>query len=138
MTNDNVTHAQSLIEQGAYDQSVHLLKQIVADPKCANDAKADALQMLGAMTQVDPTAVGDDCALPYYKRALELCPNHLWALHGIVATFGDHFPDHQDVAAVKHALEQLKPRLDELGRSGAEVVRSKEQLFERHTGIHDA
>lgn len=80
----------------------------------------------------------DDQPLPYYKRALELSPNHLWALHGVVTTFGDHAPFHQDVAAVKHAIQQLKPRFDELGESAAEEVLRMEQQLERYIRKSDA
>lgn len=133
MTVDTVTRAQSLIEKGKYDEAVRLLRQVVNDPTYDKAGKADAFQLLGTMTQVDPTAVGDDYALPYYNHALELCPNHLWALHGIVTTFGDHAPDHQDLNALKQAIDQLMPRLDELGPSAAEAVRRKNDLVRGRT-----
>ncbi|HEX5102540.1 MAG TPA: hypothetical protein VFV87_01935 [Pirellulaceae bacterium] len=121
-----------LVTAGKYTEAVQLLRSIADDPAAPSQARVDAFQFLGTMTKVDPSAMGEDFALPYFQRALQLKPDHLWALQGIVATFGDHAPDHQDKAALLFAAERLLARANELPQAVVSEVRQRLERF--HAG----
>jgi hypothetical protein len=68
---------------------------------------------MGTLVRIMPAlGDGDECGLSFYKRALELHPGNVWAMLGIVETFGDRFPDHQDTAAFRTAMHGLRQRLE--------------------------
>jgi hypothetical protein len=45
------------------------------------------------------------------KRALDQNPDQLASMLAIATTFGDHFPDHQDVLAFRNAIRRLSQNL---------------------------
>ena len=104
---------EELVERGEYDSAFCFFEAIATDPNQTPPIRADAYTWMGTLVRIMPSlGDGDECGLSFYKRALELHPDHVWAMLGIVETFGDHFPDHQDAQAFRIAMRGLNQRLE--------------------------
>jgi hypothetical protein len=122
--------ATKLALSGDFGKAFEMLKWYAKQETTARWDKAVAFQGMGGLVQCDPSlGDGDECGLSYYKRALAHDPENLWALHGVVTTLGRNVPDHQDLEAVRSALDKLLPRLNELPESAQEWIEKKKALF---------
>ena len=123
--------AQILMQANEFPEAFAICRSVAYDTNATTNDRADAFQMLGTIVQCTPTLGDtDECGLSYFKRALEIDPEHLWACLGIVTTFGKNFPDHQDVAAVKSALEKLLLRIDDVPASSRKTIADRSKLLE--------
>jgi len=127
-----VDRATALVHSGQYHKAYKIARRVAEDHSAPHSVRADAFYLLGVLTEILPQfGCGDECGLSYYKRALELRPDHLWAMYGVVATFGERFPSHQDVEAVRRALDGLMPRIAELPPDAVTTVMEKVALLRR-------
>lgn len=121
MTNSPILVVQSKIQSGSFDEAHALLSQIVSDRETCPQVKADAYVWLGTLARIHPASSPDDeSGLTHYLKALECNPNEVWAMIGIIESFGAHFPDHQKVALVR----EFAPRVLQLDGELSETVRA--------------
>jgi len=116
-----------------YKKAFQLLCALAYDDTQPPHVRANAFCDLGVLTQIAPQyGDGDECGLSYYKRGLELVPDHLWCLYGVVSTFGETFPAHGDLQAARSALEILSRRLDEIDHAETkEFILKQAELIRR-------
>ncbi len=126
-----ISHAQFLIESAKYDEAAQIIHQVIDDSNATINERADAFQLLGLLAQVNPASIGNDNAFSLYKQALELLPDHIWSLMGVVMTYGNHAPNHQYYNAFESAMNKLLNRLGELDESAADEVVKRKALLKR-------
>jgi tetratricopeptide (TPR) repeat protein len=126
---NRISHAHFLIESAKYDEAAQIIHQIIDDSDATINEKADAFQFLGLLAQIYPASINDDDAFSYYKQALELLPDHLGSLMGVVTTYGNHFPDHQDYNAFESAMKKLLKRIDEIDENAVDEIVKRKALL---------
>jgi hypothetical protein len=139
MSASDIDTAHELIARHDLVPAFDLLTRVVADPQCAPNVKADAYQLLGVIVIIDPKfgetdefGSSDDSGLSFFKRAIELCPDHFSALHGIVLGFGELSCDHQDVGITEYALHKLMQQSSELSRDELKFIERRSEALKRY------
>ena len=115
--------ADALVREFRVAEAWPILESIVADNSLSPEIRSDAYQLLGCIVEIDPSyGDGDECGLSFYRQAVELVPNHLWANYAIVSNYGDAIPQHQDRSAFMKALKALNGRESELLPQDVEII----------------
>ena len=71
---------EELVERGEYDSAFCFFEEIATDPNRIPTIRADAYTWMGTLVRILPSlGDGDECGLSFYKRALELHPDNVWA-----------------------------------------------------------
>ena len=137
---DKYAIAEALYEDLEYKKSFSLFQEIALDTNNSNVTRADAYNMMGILVECcDPSlASGDDeSGLEHYKAALELDEDNLAALAGIMGSFGESFPDHQDTAAFRAAYSKAMLRRNEFTKEEIQIWQEKYQLMQRMAAKDD-
>lgn len=124
--------AEARIQAGSFDEASSILHSIVDSDAASAEVKADAWVWLGTLSRICPS-VGptDESGHSSYVQALALVPDHLWAMVGVIDSFGEHFPDHQDAALVRRLIPKLRQRSSELDERVLATINTKAALCER-------
>lgn len=117
------------MEQGDHEEAFRFFQAIACDAAQDSRSRADAYVWMGTLVRIAPSLGDEDeCGLSFYQRALELDPENLGAMVGIVETFGGHVPDHQDDSSFRRAMAWLLRHRDSLNedvRGEIDRIRSK-------------
>src|SRR5262245_55410862 len=115
-----------LFHAGAFHEAFACFQRLALDVAADRAARADAFNLMGVAVLASPDlGVGDECGLSFYRQALELDPDNLGALLNVVATCGDHIPDHQDLELLQLAISGLERRWGELDATAQASVAAK-------------
>jgi hypothetical protein len=127
---------ERLAEQGEYEKAFRFFQRVATDSNQNAACRADAYVWMGTLVRAEPRlGEGDECGFSFYRRALDLDPDNLWAMLGVADTFGDYVPDHQDKAAFRRAMQWLTQHWDSLDeRVREDVIR----IRTRNASILDA
>jgi tetratricopeptide (TPR) repeat protein len=108
--------ADDLREQGRYEEAFDLYAKIASD--ASNDAhlRAYVYASMGWLIVPCPNLGEgrDESGYAYFARALELVSDCGDAWSGLVTTYGDHMPYHQDQGRFLEGLGRLLQVQDEL------------------------
>jgi hypothetical protein len=127
---DAVDMAMDLISNGEYESAFHLLRQAAENTSLGSERRADAYQVMGALVQIVPQlGDGDESGLSFYKCALAIAPDHLWASIGVISTFGDLPYQHKDEAAFLAAEAVARRQWSQLDEAARTEVNQKRQEF---------
>lgn len=138
---DKYAIAEALCKDHEYKKSFFLFQEIALDTNNSNVTRADAYTMMGILVECfEPSlASGDDeSGLEHYKAALELDEGNLAALAGIMGSFGESFPHHQDTAAFRAAYNRAMLRRNEFTKEEIQIWQEKYQLMQRMAAKDDA
>jgi hypothetical protein len=111
--------AEELIKKLSTRKAFEIFKSIAMNSRLRPEERADAYASMGELIECwDPSlAPGDDeSGLVYYQCALLLDSDNFDALYGIVRSFGEAFPNHQDIDAFELAYNNLMRHKLELDR----------------------
>lgn len=129
MSRTTVQNAEERILAGSYDEAASILRSII-DSNVASEVKADALVWLGTLSRMWPAvSPTDQSGHSSYVQALALVPDHLWAMVGVIDSFGEHVPDHQDAVLVRQLIPKLRQRASELDESVLATINKKAALI---------
>ncbi len=123
--------AAEFIERRDYDFAFELLLRTAEDLALSSQERADAWQMLGGLTQIDPAyGDGDESGLSYYQRALQVAPEHVWAAMGVVSIFGDRPYQHKNNAAFQKAYVIASRNWDQLDTAARQELNERKSLYD--------
>ncbi|WP_243516894.1 MULTISPECIES: hypothetical protein [unclassified Candidatus Cardinium] len=126
--------AEDLIDQLKYKEAFQVFQEVALNSENSPVERANAYAGMGELVECcDPgLASGDDeSGLEFYKQALLLDNHNFHALLGIIGSFGESFPDHQDVAIFKLAYHQLINRKSKLDIKDLKTLKEKYLLMQK-------
>lgn len=122
----DVDRACTLVREYRLDEAESQFQALANDLSLSREDRADCYQMLGVIVEIDPSrGRGDDVGLFYYRKALELVPDHLWASYAIATTYGSSGARHEDFSIFQTAMKNLERRKAELDAKSLRFVVEK-------------
>jgi hypothetical protein len=127
-----IESGKKLFEEGRYEESFKVFKQIGQDENQLNSDRAGAYHMMGVLVNFSPglSEYEDESGLEYYKMALQF-DEDISTLLNITSSFGESPDMHQDIQVFKSAYDRLMDRKSELDAEELKILKKKYILMKK-------